>query len=179
MRQYKHNTTSYTHIHIHTHTSVPIIITFLHMSNETCLPLSFSLFLSVFSLQTSHLLSLHTSLLFLSPPLIFSSPFNPSTTSSSILLSSPLALLSSTSLFSFSLHPPFSRLGSNPLTAITPITNHRPRLGQRQEAEHQGGKVQGTPSFEFITLTHSFTHSHTDGGVNHARQEPARQEQLG
>ena len=31
----------------------------------------------------------------------------------------------------------------------------------------------------YLTFTHSCTHSHTDGGVNHAMQQPARREQLG
>ena len=31
----------------------------------------------------------------------------------------------------------------------------------------------------FIQSDHSFTHSHTGGGVNHTGREPARQEQLG
>ena len=30
-----------------------------------------------------------------------------------------------------------------------------------------------------VAFTHSCTHSHTDGGVSHARRQPARQEQLG
>ena len=30
-----------------------------------------------------------------------------------------------------------------------------------------------------LTFTHSCTQSHTDGGVNHARRQPARQEQSG
>ena len=30
-----------------------------------------------------------------------------------------------------------------------------------------------------LTITRSFTHSHTDGGVDHARRQPARREQSG
>jgi len=30
-----------------------------------------------------------------------------------------------------------------------------------------------------LTFTHSHTHSYTDGGVSHARRQPARREQLG
>jgi len=30
-----------------------------------------------------------------------------------------------------------------------------------------------------LTFTHSYTHSYTDGGVNHARQQPAGREQFG
>ena len=30
-----------------------------------------------------------------------------------------------------------------------------------------------------LTFTHSCTHSHTAGGVNHTRRQPARREQLG
>jgi len=29
-----------------------------------------------------------------------------------------------------------------------------------------------------LTFTHSYTHSHTDGGVSHARRQPARRELL-
>jgi hypothetical protein len=30
-----------------------------------------------------------------------------------------------------------------------------------------------------VTFTHSYTHSHTDGGVSHAGRQPARREPLG
>ena len=45
----------------------------------------------------------------------------------------------------------------------------------------QSGLVNGLPLYcAFLTSGHSkrFTHSPTDGGVNHARRQPARREQL-
>ena len=71
-----------------------------------------------------------------------------------------------------------SRVNGRPCSKGTPCLIRTPPDGP---LSHDYIYIQGIllTCLSNATYNHSYTHSHTDGGVNHARRQPARQELTG